>query len=456
MADRTSETKTFSGSAGTTLFPPGSSQLGTFTVPGSLIINNDLTVQGNILINNSTVINGNLLIDNNLKVDGTFEADGTALFGSAVSIVNASPLNVGGPINVGATMSGYNFTSDTSGNIVTKGTFSGSGGNATIDISGNTVFHGNLANNGTLLTGAGNLTVDSSGNLVVGGTSSLIGNVVTSNNLTVDGNILNLNNSRIEGTLEVDGTSLFGNSISIVNGKGISMGGNLSVTGISALVGNVSTTNNVIVGGTLGVTGTTSLTGIVSTTNDLNIGGNLNVNGTSNLIGTVTTTANAIIGTNLSVGGTSTLTGNVTTTNNLQVGGTLNVTGNTVLSGTLTNNAISLRTWVNNQITSATGVTITAANTINNFITRSGFTAVVTDTLDTAAHYVSAIPGVTIYQSFTFFYYNSSSLHSVVIAAGTGGLICNGTITTNIGTLVTILFTNVTPGSEAYIAFVRP
>ena len=149
------------------------------------------------------------------------------------------------------------------------------------------------------------------GNLSVTGTSGFTGSVTTQA-LTVGSN------------LSVTGTSTFTGAVSTTSA--VTVGGSLIVTGTSQMTGAVSTTAAVTVGGALTVTGSTTLTGSTSITGNISIGGNFTVTGTSTFTGLVSTLA-VNIGGLLSVAGASNFTGLLTTTGGVIVGGTLNVGG---------------------------------------------------------------------------------------------------------------------------------
>ena len=157
------------------------------------------------------------------------------------------------------------------------------------------------------------------GNLSVTGTSGFTG-TVTTQALTVGGN------------LSVTGTSGFTGSVTT---QALTVGSNLSVTGTSTFTGAVSTTSAVTVGGSLIVTGTSQMTGAVSTTAAVTVGGALTVTGSTTLTGSTSITGNISIGGNFTVTGTSTFTGLVSTLA-VNIGGLLSVAGASNFTGLLT------------------------------------------------------------------------------------------------------------------------
>jgi hypothetical protein len=106
-------------------------------------------------------------------------------------------------------------------------------------------------------------------------------------------------------------------------------------------------------------------------------------------------------------------------------------------------------------------VTYTAANLLGGFINRDPNGAGRTDILPTAALLVAAIPGVQVGSGFEFTIRNNAdAAETITINAGTGGTLSaagqsttTSTITQNNSRRYLLVFTNVTPGSEAYIAY---
>lgn len=109
----------------------------------------------------------------------------------------------------------------------------------------------------------------------------------------------------------------------------------------------------------------------------------------------------------------------------------------------------------------AGAVTYTAAQLLGGFVNRDPNGAGRTDVLPTAALLVAAIPGAQVGTAFQFTIRNNAdAAETITLNAGTGGtLSASGqssttcTIVQNNSRGFAIVFTNVTAGSEAYIAY---
>jgi hypothetical protein len=144
-------------------------------------------------------------------------------------------------------------------------------------------------------------------------------------------------------TLDVTGATTLSNTLTVLGSFLTSLGGALTVTGISTFNGNVSITSNktltvgtgaTTLGGTLGVTGATTLNGVLDTYNTTTVHSTLTVLGAylTDLGGALTVAGITTHNDNVSITGTKTLSvGTGATT----LGGTLGVTGGTTLSSTL-------------------------------------------------------------------------------------------------------------------------
>jgi len=105
-------------------------------------------------------------------------------------------------------------------------------------------------------------------------------------------------------------------------------------------------------------------------------------------------------------------------------------------------------------ISTAANVTYTVAQVLGGLITRAGNGAARTDTLPKAADLVAAINGAMVGTSFELVIRNNSATAvSITLAAGTGGTLdpTTTTIAQNNAKTYSFIFTNVTPGSEAYV-----
>jgi hypothetical protein len=105
-------------------------------------------------------------------------------------------------------------------------------------------------------------------------------------------------------------------------------------------------------------------------------------------------------------------------------------------------------------IATAANVTYTVAQVLGGKIFRDCAGSSRTDTLPTAAALVAAVPGAQVGTSFEFDIRNSGAANTLTIAAGSGGT-TSGTMTVGVGSIrfFTLVFTNVTPGSEAYTLY---
>ena len=103
----------------------------------------------------------------------------------------------------------------------------------------------------------------------------------------------------------------------------------------------------------------------------------------------------------------------------------------------------------------AGAVTLTTDQVLGGLLLRDGNGGARTDTLPDAGPLAEAIQGVMIGTSFTFHVRNTSSTAiAITIAVGAGGT-ASGTMTIaqNFCKSFTIVFTNVTVGSEAYTCY---
>jgi hypothetical protein len=106
-------------------------------------------------------------------------------------------------------------------------------------------------------------------------------------------------------------------------------------------------------------------------------------------------------------------------------------------------------------------VTYTVAQLLGGFINRDPNGAGRTDILPTAAALVAAIPGCQVGSGFVFTIRNNAdAAETITLNAGTGGTLSAAGQSTTTSTIVqnnsrqfAIVFTNVTLGSEAYIAY---
>jgi hypothetical protein len=106
-------------------------------------------------------------------------------------------------------------------------------------------------------------------------------------------------------------------------------------------------------------------------------------------------------------------------------------------------------------------VTYTVAQVLGGFINRDPNGAGRTDILPTAALLVAAIPGCQVGSGFEFTIRNNAdAAETITLNAGTGGTLSAAGQSTTTSTIVqnnsrrfAIVFTNVTLGSEAYIAY---
>ena len=107
-------------------------------------------------------------------------------------------------------------------------------------------------------------------------------------------------------------------------------------------------------------------------------------------------------------------------------------------------------------VTAPAGVTLTPAQLLSGFISRSGPTGPVTDTLPSAAALCAAIQGVMVNLSFACRFRNSSG-GIVTLQPGAGGTTAPGNVLTAAATsgerMIRIVFTNVTIGQEAYTVY---
>ena len=109
-------------------------------------------------------------------------------------------------------------------------------------------------------------------------------------------------------------------------------------------------------------------------------------------------------------------------------------------------------------VATTTGTTLTAADVASGAILRSGPTAAFTDTFDTAANIIAALPGVELNQGILLVVTNLTN-YLQTLAAGTGVTLVSTTQQSNItqavnATIWRLVVTNITAGSEA-VQFTR-
>jgi len=111
-------------------------------------------------------------------------------------------------------------------------------------------------------------------------------------------------------------------------------------------------------------------------------------------------------------------------------------------------------------VATAGNVTITAAQILTGIFVRNPAGAARTDTLDTAANLVAAIPGAAVGDTLTLLVVNGTDgAFAITLAAGTGGsfdvnqLAAARVIPQNASKLVHIRLTNVAIGSQAYVVY---
>jgi hypothetical protein len=106
-------------------------------------------------------------------------------------------------------------------------------------------------------------------------------------------------------------------------------------------------------------------------------------------------------------------------------------------------------------IATAAATTLTTDSVLGGLILRDAAGAGRTDTLPTAADLAEAIQGVMVGTSFTFHVRNTAAgAFAITVAVGTGGTASGKmTIAQNFCKSFTIVFTNVTVGSEAYTCY---
>ena len=135
-------------------------------------------------------------------------------------------------------------------------------------------------------------------------------------------------------------------------------------------------------------------------------------------------------------------------------------TGFSPLRGEPTMGSIPMPSTTTSTVAAGTAKTVTAAQMIGGLVLHDP-TGASTDTLDTAANLVAAMPGAAVGQSFYFDFVNiADASETITVAAGTGGTTftyspATGTYTIaqNAGKRFLVQLTNVTAGSEAYTLY---
>lgn len=109
-------------------------------------------------------------------------------------------------------------------------------------------------------------------------------------------------------------------------------------------------------------------------------------------------------------------------------------------------------TLTSTTITGASGATITAADLVGGRITRSGPGGAVSDTFDTAANIIAAIPNAVVGSRFRCLY-DQTTVYAITLLAGTGITIRGITSVTN--AVVEIIGVVTNTGSPAVTLYVK-
>ena len=317
---------------------------GTFNAVGSSTFKNDVSVSGNLRIGGTTTIAGatslgsTLDVTGNTSIGGTFLATGKAEFEDDVSV--SGNVNIGGTTTIaGAVSLASTLSVGGAANFLSTVTIAGNNvqaANARVCAS---AYYGDGSNLSGITTSIeGDISVSA---LTVGGEISVSGGRITiktsasdpanirfyceSNNAhyaelrspphaSYAGNItITLPNT----TVTLVGTSTTNTLVNKTFGDKVEFDSDISVSGNSNLVGNVS------VGGTFLATGKAEFEDDVS------------VSGNSNFGGTVTVAGAVSLASTLSVGGASNFGSTVTIAGATSLASTLNVNSNTSIGGTL-------------------------------------------------------------------------------------------------------------------------
>ena len=323
---------------------------------------------------------GNTVIDATLSVDGNLSVGGSEF---TVDAGNGNTV-IGGTLNVGSSfaIATNKFTVNaTNGNTVIDGTLSVSGGNLTIDSSGNLTTSNNITAGGDLAVNGDSITTTRTGtfsiinanatglNLAGAATTinigSSTGNTTINNSLTVGSNITIAGTLDVAGNIDLNngGISYFsvdsstGNTIIGNNNSGtLRIESNQDISGSSASLstdGGAIIAKKLQVGDDLAVNGndiTTTASGtfnlLTSSTVDtaniftgaetVNIGNTnsivdirdrLVVNGITEIDGQLT------VANNISVTGSGTISGNLSVGSNFAVSGAGTITGELTVNG---------------------------------------------------------------------------------------------------------------------------
>ena len=346
-------TSTFNAAITSTDITADNIQIG---VSGSSEIDTSL---GNLTIDSAT---GETIVDDNLTVNGTADINllTTITDGLVVKADNKS-------VNIQNAAGLDKFTIDTdNGNTDIQGTLNVEGAttiddtfnvtqatdlDSTLNVDGGATFQDNVTINADNKSfniqnnsGVDKFTVDTDN-----------GNVVTQGNLTVTGTSTLVDNitaqARLDITKNENPTSLTANAPLMIPNGGATIGEDVFIGQTLKLGPNAAetitlggTTGNVTIGGTLGVTGITTLSTLnlssFTTSGAANVGGSLIVN--TDKFTVASSTGNTDIFGTLDVNGATTITNTLNVTQNVDFDSDLNVDGNQQLDGTLTVDSTSL------------------------------------------------------------------------------------------------------------------
>lgn len=246
---------------------------------------------------------------NQITVTKAVNGDATISLPSQLNVtdIDAATIDTTGSVDVGGTLE-----------VMDSTTLNGAVNlNSTLHVDGAVEFQNVLS-----VDGATSLY----STLYVSGDASLLGNVdITTGTLDVGGAV------KFDSTLEVDGTAQFDADVT-ANAK-LTVNGKFKATDTAEFQSDVTALGAVAVSGNLGtsadltVGGITNLIGALDVNGAATLDGGVTVNGTTNINGVTTITgATDIIGNTL-VTGTFESTGSATVGGDLQVDGDLNVSG---------------------------------------------------------------------------------------------------------------------------------
>jgi UDP-3-O-[3-hydroxymyristoyl] glucosamine N-acyltransferase len=327
----------------------------TVTIAGATSLGSTLDVTGNTSIGGTFLATGKAEFEDDVSVSGNVNIGGTTTIAGAVSL--ASTLSVGGAANFLSTVTIAGNNVQAANARVCASAYYGDGSNLsgiTTSIEGD-ISVSALTVGGEISVSGGRITIKTSASdpanirfycesanahyaeLRSPPHASYAGNItITLPNTTVTLVGTSTTNTLVNKTfgdkVEFDSDiSVSGNSNLVGN---VSIGGTLINTGKAEFEDDVSVSGALIVGGASQLNGTVTVAGAVSLASTLSVGGATNFGSTVTVAGAVSLASTLSVGGATHLASTVTVAGAATFEDAVSVSGAVNIAGNTSVGGT--------------------------------------------------------------------------------------------------------------------------